>query len=113
MRALKSATSVVQALAQRPTNAFASAVDARALAASLAYACAAAEILFGKDDGDAGDGDEYALETVSGEIARAFFPLWRSDGDFDGDFETTRADGSGSIALSRFSAPAAAWATAE
>lgn len=87
VRALKSATSVVQALAQRPTNAFASAVDARALAASLAYACAAAEILFGKDDGDAGDGDEYALETVSGEIARAFFPLWRSDGDFDGDFD--------------------------
>jgi hypothetical protein len=86
-RALKSATSVVQALAQRPTNAFAFAVDARALAASLAYACAAAEILCGKDDGDAGDGDVYALETVSGEIARAFFPLWRSDGVFDGDFD--------------------------
>jgi hypothetical protein len=89
-RALKSATSVVQALAQRPTNAFASAVDARALAASLAYACAAAEILCGKDDGDAGDGDVYALETVSGEIARAFFPLWRSDGVFDGDFRRRR-----------------------
>ena len=87
VRALKSATSVVEALALRPQNAFASAVDARALAASLAYACAAAEILCGKDDGDAGDGDVYALETVSGEIARAFFPLWRSDGVFDGDFD--------------------------
>ena len=86
-RALKSATSVVQALALRPSNAFASAVDARALAASLAYACAAAEILCVKDDGDAGNGDVYALETVSGEIARAFFPLWRSDGVFDGDFD--------------------------
>jgi hypothetical protein len=104
VRALKSLTSVVQALALRPRNAFASAVDARALAASLAYACAAAEILFVKDDGDAGDGDVYALETACGEIARAFFPLWRSrrrfrrrrEGRAAGDWRRELGGGGGS-----------------
>ena len=110
-RALKSATSVVEALARRsPENAFAFAVDARALAASLAYACAAAEIT--AEITENGDGDVSALETSSGEIARAFFPLWRSDGVFEGVFEGMGKQSGVTICAGEPSAGAAASAAA-
>ena len=69
-RALASALEAL-ALAE-PRFAFAAPADARALAASLAYACeAAADIHRGDVGGEAAFAEAFS---------RAFFPLWRSDG---------------------------------
>ena len=83
-RALASALETLDRLA--PENAFASAAEARALAASFAYACAAAEethtathaVELQSAHGD----DRRSIDATSTSLARVFFPLWRNDGFF-------------------------------
>ena len=90
-RALASALETLDRLA--PENAFASAAEARALAASFAYACAAAEethtathaVELQSAHGD----DRRSIDATSTSLARVFFPLWRNDGFFSsGNAET-------------------------
>ena len=85
-RALASALETLNRLA--PENAFASAAEARALAASFAYACAAAEDLHTATHavsvesldahGDAHGNVPGWIDATS--LARVFFPLWRGVG---------------------------------
>ena len=81
-RALASALETLDRLA--PENAFASAAEARALAASFAYACAAAEETHAATHAavfvDAHGDDRRSIDATS--LARVFFPLWRNDGFF-------------------------------
>ena len=89
-RALASALETLNRLA--PENAFASAAEARALAASFAYACAAAEDLHmcvthavSVESSLDAHGDAHGDVPGSGwidatSLARVFFPLWRGVG---------------------------------
>ena len=89
-RALASALETLDRLA--PENAFASAAEARALAASFAYACAAAEETHAATHAvelqSAHGDDRRSIDATSTSLARVFFPLWRNDGFFSsGDAE--------------------------